>query len=145
MKKSNKTLVCAAILGVSVLGGSAARAAEQANIQSGKWELTMSMEIEGQPSTPPTVFTKCEKALELKSPEAMMGRAQRDGKCKFSNVKTASDKMSWAFTCSNGAQGSGEAIYAGTTYESTMHLNIVRPKGTTKMTQHIKGKRVGDC
>ncbi len=145
MKRTTTALACAAILGVACLGGPAAQAADHAKIQPGKWELTISTQMDGQEPMAPAVFTKCQQAVDLQSPEAMMARAQRNGKCQIADLKTASDKMSWTFSCSNGAKGQGAMTYSGATYESTMHITVERPKGTVKMTQHIKGKRLGDC
>lgn len=142
MKKSTTALVCAATL---LLSGSAAWAAAAFNFHPGNWQVTISTEMEGQPSMQPMTVTKCERAQEVPTPEAMIAKMQKSSKCQASEVKVNSDKASWTFTCQNGAKGAGEMLFAADTYESTMHMSMATKKGPMKMTQHVKGKRIGDC
>jgi hypothetical protein len=143
VKKTMSALVCATFL---FAYGSAAWAADRINIQPGKWQLTVSMEMEGQPERPAQILTKCEQAKDIPTPETLMGKTQHSTQCKASDFKTTRDKASWTFACQNGAKGTGEIVYAGDTYAFTMHMSTISPrKGEMKMTQHINGKRIGDC
>jgi hypothetical protein len=141
VKKSTITLVCAATL----LSGAAVWAAAGFNFHPGKWQLTMATEMEGQPPMQPMIVTKCEQAQEAATPEALIAKLHKSSKCQASDVKISSDKGSWSFTCQNGAKGTGEMVFATDTYESTMHMSMVTKKGPMKVTQHVKGKRIGDC
>jgi hypothetical protein len=142
VKKSTTVLACAATLLVS---GSAAWAAGHFNFHPGNWEVSVTSAMEGQPPMQPMTSTRCEKAQDVSTPEAMIAKMQKSGMCQASDVKATTDKASWTFTCKNGAKGAGELVYAGDSYESTMHMSLVTKKGPMKMTQHIKGKRIGNC
>jgi hypothetical protein len=145
VKKSLSAFVCATSL-FAYGSASSAWAADRINIQPGKWQLTVSMEMEGQPQRPPQVLTKCEQAQDIPTPETLMGKTQHSTVCKSSDFRTTRDKASWTFACQNGAKGSGEIVYGGDTYAFTMHMSMQdKKRGEMKMTQHINGKRLGAC
>jgi Protein of unknown function (DUF3617) len=145
-----KTLLCAsAILGGVLAGGRAASAADHPNVQPGNWEITISMEMPGMPARPAMTNTHCIKPDQVKDSQSFADSMQertRDRKCKFSDFKLESDKLSYSFTCESGATGTSELVFGGTTYEGTTKITVPgRGNGPMTMTQHFKAKRVGDC
>jgi hypothetical protein len=141
-------VLCApAILGVAV---AAANAADRINLQPGNWEISITNEMEGMASMsmPPMTVTHCIKSEEVKDPRSFVDAMQkRNGKCTLSELKQEGDKWSWNFACENGPSGTTEYLFGGTSYEATSKISVpAKDKhGAMKMTQHIKGKRLGDC
>ncbi len=144
-----EALLCAsAILGAVLGAGRAANAADHPNIQPGSWEITMSMEIPGMPARPATTSSHCIKPDHVKDSQSFAESMQERnrGKCKFSDIKAASDKLSYSFVCESGATGTSELVFGGTTYEGTNKMTVPgRGSGPMTITQHIKAKRIGDC
>jgi Protein of unknown function (DUF3617) len=144
-----KTLLCAsAILGGALAGSRAANAADHPNIQPGSWEITISMEMPGMPARPAMTNTHCIKPDHVKDSQSFADSMQERnrGKCKVSDLKLESDKLSYSFACESGATGTTEMVFGGTTYEGTNKITVTgRGNGPMTMTQHFKGKRVGDC
>lgn len=147
--RSFKTLLCAtAIAGAVLAGGRAARAADHPNIQPGNWEITTSMEMPGMPMPPARPITRCIKPDEIKDNQSFADsmQARNKGKCKISDVKFESDKLSYSFTCDSGASGNSEILFGGTTYEGTTKMTIPgHGNGPMTMTNRFKAKRLGDC
>ncbi|HVT59709.1 MAG TPA: DUF3617 family protein [Thermoanaerobaculia bacterium] len=97
---------------------------------------------------PPIKVTHCIKADQYKDTQSFADDAQkRNGKCKISDVKHEGDKVSWSYACESGPSGSSEYAFSGTSYEGTNTASVPgsAKHGAMKMTQHIKGKRLGDC
>lgn len=144
-----KTLLCAsAILAGALAGSRAAGAADHPNIQPGNWEITISMEMPGMPARPAMTNTHCIKPDQIKDSQSFADSMQDKtrGKCKVSDLKFDSDKLSYSFACEGGATGTSELVFGGTTYEGTNKITVPgRGNGPMTMTQHFKAKRVGDC
>jgi len=144
-----ETILCAsAMLAATLAGGRAANAADHPNLQPGSWEISISMEMAGLPPRPPMTTTSCIKPEQVKDHESFAESMQKrgSGKCKISDLKFESDKLSYGFACEGGGSGSTELSFAGTSYEGTTKITVTgRGNAPMSMTQHIKGKRVGDC
>jgi hypothetical protein len=146
---SFKTLLCAsALLGAVLAGGRAADAADHPNIQPGNWEITTSMEIAGMPPRPAMTNSHCIKPDHLRDSQSFADSIQESkrGKCKVSDLKLESDKLSYSIACESGATGTSELVFAGTSYEGTNKMTVPgHGNGPMTITQHIKAKRIGDC
>jgi hypothetical protein len=156
--RSSKTLLSASaaigVIGVMALigamaAGRAAYAADHPNLQPGKWETSLTMDMPGMPARPAITTTHCVKPDEVKDNQSVAERMQANskGKCKVSDVKFEGDKLSYSFTCDTGASGTTELVFGGTTYEGTTKIAI-SGRGNApamSMTQHFKSKRLGDC
>jgi len=144
-----KALFCAtAILGAVLAGGRAASAADHPNVQPGNWEITVSMEMAGMPPRPAMTSSHCIKPDHVKDSQSFADSMQERnrGKCKVSDLKLESDRLSYSFACDSGATGTSEIVFGGTTYEGTNKMTVPgRGNGPMTITQHIKGKRIGDC
>jgi len=56
--------------------------------------------------------------------------------------------MTWSIQCSDqqASKGTGEMVLNGDSYDGTMKITGADSRrGEMQMTQHIKGKRLGDC
>jgi hypothetical protein len=133
----------------AMAAGRAAYAADHPNLQPGKWETSLTMDMPGMPARPAITTTHCVKPDEVKDNQSVAERMQANskGKCKVSDVKFEGDKLSYSFTCDTGASGTTELVFGGTTYEGTTKISI-SGRGNApamSMTQHFKSKRLGDC
>jgi len=144
-----EVLLCAtAILAAVLAGGRAANAADHPNVQPGNWEITVSMEMPGMPPRPAMTSNRCIKPDHVKDSQSFADSMQERnrGKCKVSDLKLESDKLSYSFACDSGATGTSEILFGGTTYEGTNKMTVPgHGNGPMTITQHIKGKRIGDC
>ena len=114
------------------------------NMQEGKWEITMAMEVEGVPfPMPPMKHTQCitKKDLEDNKKTLPSGSNKKDD-CEVKDMKTAGNTTTWSLVCKDGTRGTGEITYKGTTYTSTMKL--VTSDGA-RTTNKITARRIGDC
>lgn len=139
-----------------LLAGAAAFAAhttyaaddDTVHVVPGNWETVTTTEVPGMPPRPPMTLTHCVKPDDIKSPRAFIEkRMQQNTKCTFPELHLANDHLTYSITCENGASGSGEVTFGGTSYESsgkfTMPPQGNRPAMT--ITTHTKGRRTGDC
>jgi len=153
--RTSKTLLyTSAIIAALAVGAATgtANAADHPNLQPGSWETSMTMEMAGMPAgmpaRPPITTTHCIKADQIKDNQSLADSMQTNSKskCKVTDVKFESDKLSYSFTCDSGASGTSELVFGGTTYEGTTKISVPgHGNGPMTMTQHFKSKRVGDC
>lgn len=144
-----KTLLWAsATLAAALAAGRAANAADHPNLQPGNWETSFTMEMAGMPPRPAITSTHCIKADQVRDSKSFAEHMQEHnkGKCQVSDLKLDSDKLSYSFACENGASGTTELAFGGTTYEGTTKMSIPGHGGAPMtMTQRFKSKRIGDC
>jgi len=125
------------------------------NMRPGLWEMTLQTQMQGMEGAPMGIqgmtgampaFThrQCITAKDL------VPRTQRPGEqCKVSTQKIKGNTVTWQVQCdSQGMKttGSGRVTYSGTSYNGTIDMQMTGgPMGTMKMSQVIRGKRIGDC
>jgi hypothetical protein len=125
-------------------------AAEPTHMHPGKWEISMELEMEGMPPAAnhgPRVVTQCLKAEDVKDAKSIAEANQKNRQgCTVSEPKWDGNKLSYSVACANGTTGHTEMTYEGDSYEGTGVMTVNSPQGgSMKVTQHIKGKRIGDC
>src|SRR5258705_8719900 len=101
MKKLAALLVCAGLAGPAFADGK--------SLQSGKWEVSVTMEMEGMGKMPPMTNTKCMSADQVKSPEAIVAAMQQKQRqdCAFKDVKIAGSTITWTMVCKGKGSGTG--------------------------------------
>lgn len=115
------------------------------NMQEGKWELTMAMQVEGVPfPMPPIKYTQCFTKEDVKDGNKTLpaGSDKKKDNCKVEDVKASSNSTTWKMVCKDGTTGSGKITYKGSSYTSTMTLVA---KNGGKTVNNIKAKRLGAC
>ncbi|MFO7861380.1 MAG: DUF3617 family protein [Desulfosalsimonas sp.] len=116
------------------------------NIKEGQWEITTDLEIPGMSSDMPQqsfTHTECLNNDDY-VPQGSQNKGA-GGDCEIKNVRTSGDTVSWTMHCNTGQgnmDGEGTITYRGDTFEGT--INTVM-QGGMKMTQHLQGRRIGDC
>lgn len=136
------TVLCSA----GLLADAPAAHAKGVNVNPGKWETTIEVDIQGQlpGKDRPTHTTKCIKPEDVKEPEAVAQAQQKDKRCTSTVVSATADHVAWTYQCPNGS-GSGDFVYAGDSYEATFESTAHRGDRDVKTTTHLKAKRIGDC
>lgn len=112
-------------------------------MRDGMWEITSKMEMPGMPmEMPATVVKHCYTKEEVKDQKKAIAS---DKDCTVSNLETSGDKATWQMKCTGQHAGtfSGETVFSGDSYDSTMKMNS-DGKGRS-MTMKIKAKRIGNC
>ncbi len=115
------------------------------NMQEGKWEITMKMDMQGMPmAMPPMKHTQC-----LTKKDMVPQKQEKNRDCKIISSKISGDTLTWVMQCSdkNGThESNGRITYKGNSFDGVINMTITEPKhGKSKITQHISGKRIGDC
>ena len=144
-----------------IVAGFASLVAQSGLRRDGRWEISTEMAMPAMPNMPnmpagmmmpPMKSTQCITKEDAADPnKALPTPPQRAGgppaDCKASNQKVEGNKVTWAMTCTgaNPMNGTGEVIYAGDTYTSTMVMNMARGGQMMAMTMKSTGKRLGDC
>jgi hypothetical protein len=114
------------------------------NMQDGKWEITTNVEMKGMPPMPPTKFTQC-----ITRKDAIPQKPENNQDCKVTNNKVSGDTVTWSMQCKSkeGTMDSnGKITYKNDTFDGIVNMNMDGPKtGKMQMTQHMSGKRIGNC
>jgi hypothetical protein len=149
-----RTVTIAAVMGIS-----AALAAQELRMD-GRWEVKTEMSMQGMPAgmnMPATTTTQCvtkEEATDVsKAIQPPAGRGGQQSDCKMTDHKISGNKITYTMTCTTpqAMTATGEAVYTGDTYTSTMTMNMSMPGrggGAAQpvvMTTKATGKRLGDC
>lgn len=132
--------LCAVVF--SILLPAAVYAAE--GIRPGMWEITSTMDMPGMPmKMPPTSVKHCYTKDEVKDQKKMINR---DKDCTVTDLKSSGNKVAWKMKCTGKNPGtfSGETVFSGDSYESSMTMESEGGKGST-VNMKVKGKRVGNC
>jgi hypothetical protein len=111
-----------------------------ANMQEGKWEMTIRTEMTGMPGMIPAMtYTNC-----LTKDDMNPQKKESSQDCRQTSSQLDGDTYTWDMECTSSgrtAKSSGNITYKGTTLDGTI---VVTTQGMT-MTQKITGKRIGDC
>lgn len=117
------------------------------NVREGQWEMTMKMEMDGQPMPMPAQTVKYCVTKENLVPKAE--RPEQSAHCTKVEPKVSGDTVSWSAVCKQSGQtieSAGRIAYKGDTFtgeiESTMTGDGGQP---TKMRQVMSGRRIGEC
>ena len=138
-----------ALIGLFCLCYAGAALAEP-NIREGLWEITIKMEMAGNPGDtfPPTTQTLC-LTDKNKLPELL----QQDQACQITDTKTQGNEASWKMKCRSQANlitGSGKITYKGDRFDGIIHIRMQQAEAEPqaapmKLTQHIQGRYSGKC
>ncbi len=110
-------------------------------MRDGYWELITTMEMPGMPvKMAPTKVKHCYSKEDVKDQKKTI---TTDKNCTVTDLKQSGNKVSWKMKCTGKNAGvfSGETVYRGDAYDSTMKMQA---QGQT-MNMKVKAKRLGDC
>jgi len=115
------------------------------NMQDGMWEMTMKMEMPGMPmEMPPMKFNQC-----LTKKDMVPQKKEKNEDCKMISTKVDGNTVTWVVQCRTKegiVDSTGKITYAGNSFSGVMKM-VMNTKDTGKMeiTQHMSGRRIGDC
>jgi hypothetical protein len=123
------------------------------NMKPGLWEITTTVDMPNMPGMPmamqPMTRTQCYTQKDVDDAKKVAPNGSRKGEdCELKDHKVTGNKVTWRVQCQGkrAASGTGEMVLKGDSYDGTIKVTSVDPRrGEMHMTQHIKGKRVGDC
>lgn len=110
-------------------------------MREGNWELLTTMEMPGMPfSIPPTKIEHCYTREDVKDQKKAIST---DKNCTVTELKQTGNKVTWKMKCTgkNSGDFSGETVFKGDTFDSTMKMET---QGQA-MNMKIKAKRLGNC
>jgi len=110
-------------------------------MRDGYWEMISTMDMPGMPmQMPPTTIKHCYTKEDVKDPKKTV---TTDKNCTVTDLKQSGNKVTWKMKCTgkNAGDFSGETIYKGDAYDSTMKMES---QGRT-MNMKVKAKRLGNC
>ena len=110
-------------------------------MREGYWELITTMEMPGMPmKMAPTKMKHCYSKEDVKDQKKSIST---DKNCTVTDLKQSGNKVTWKMKCTgkNAGDFSGETVYKGDTYDSTMKMQT---QGQT-MNMKVNAKRLGNC
>jgi hypothetical protein len=110
-------------------------------MRDGYWELITTLEMPGMPmKIAPTTMKHCYTKEDVKDQKKTISA---DKNCTVTDLKQSGNKVSWKMKCTgkNAGDFSGETIYKGDAYDSTMKMHS---QGQT-MNMKVNAKRLGNC
>lgn len=110
-------------------------------MRDGYWELTTTMDMPGMPvKMAPTKVKHCYTKEDVKDQKRVLST---DKSCTVTDLKQSGNKVSWKMKCTGENAGvfSGETVFKGDAYDSTMKMQT---QGQT-MNMKVKAKRLGNC
>jgi hypothetical protein len=117
------------------------------NVREGQWEMTMKMEMDGQPMPMPAQTVKYCVTKENLVPKAE--RAEQSANCTKVEPKVSGDTVSWSAVCKESGQtidSRGAITYKGDTFTGEINSTMTADGGQPmKMKQVMSGRRIGDC
>lgn len=132
------TTVRGFLAGFVILAGSSCLAESKPNLQEGLWEVTSEMEMMGM-AMPAMKHNQC-----ITRENAVPDSAQQNQECKLIKTAVNGDTVSWNMVCESSEGKSslaGEITYHGDTFKGTLKID----KQGMEMTQHMSGRRIGEC
>lgn len=129
------------LLAAAVALIAAPAAAETVNMQPGKWEGKVEVNMPGMPTGPGKPFTQCVTEEDLGDPADML--AQNDG-CQVVQSDHSDDVFTYELDCGESVM-TGRIAYHGDSYEGsgTMVMNAGGQRMEATMT--MEGRRLGAC
>jgi hypothetical protein len=110
-------------------------------MREGYWELITVMDMPGMPvKMAPTKVKHCYTKEDVKDQKKTIST---DKNCTVTDLKQTGNKVTWKMKCTgkNAGTFSGETVYKGDAYDSTMKM---QSQGQT-MNMKVNAKRLGAC
>ena len=116
------------------------------DMRDGLWEITVKTDMPGMPMQMPAMtHTQCITKKDL-----IPQKPEKNQDCKIINSKTSGNTVSWTIQCRDKdgttTESSGKVTYKKDKFDGTIDMTVNQPgQGKMKMTQHMSGKRIGEC
>jgi hypothetical protein len=131
------------IAAIALLGMPAAWA--QNDLQEGLWEVSVTMEMGGQPaSAKPFVMRQC---IAQTTAQDVMAKLVGAGNCSTGNLKQDGNRATWTVTCTTPVEldAEGSATFGRDTFDGSMSGQIGMSNQKLPFSQNFTARRVGAC
>jgi len=88
--------------------------------------------------------SRTDKVMKCLTREDPVPKTEKDKDCKIVKQKVTGNKVSWRMECKK-AEGEGEILYSGTTYNGFFKMKTVEEGQTMTMNMKLAGKYLGPC
>jgi Protein of unknown function (DUF3617) len=88
--------------------------------------------------------SRTDKVMKCLTREDPVPKTEKDKNCKIVKQKVTGNKVSWRMECKK-AEGEGEILYSGTTYNGFFKMKTVEEGQTMTMNMKLAGKYLGPC
>jgi hypothetical protein len=132
-------LLCAVLLAPQWARG-------QDQLREGLWEITVRMEIAGQPaSAEPLVVRQCINQQSAQDLVAQLTGAP--GGCQVSDLRQEGNRARWNLTCSGQIEltGTGDITVNAAGFDGTLNATIGMGGTSLPIMQTFGARRVGEC
>jgi hypothetical protein len=123
----------------------AGAALAQENIREGLWEISVRMDMGGQPaSAEPMVLRQC---ITRQSAQGLMSQLTGGGGCEVSGFQQDGNRARWNLSCSGQMtiDGTGEVTVLNERFDGTLNVQVGMGGQSIPMVQHFTARRVGEC
>jgi len=114
-----------------------------AEIRTGLWQITMTVNMTGMPAAiPPQTQQECLSA------ENMVPQTANAQGCEVRSNGARGNRMEWTMACDtpNGkAKGSGYMEFNGDSMQGSIEMVMNGPAGPLNVVTALSGRRLGDC
>lgn len=115
------------------------------NMHEGMWEMTVKTDMPGMRfEMPPMKFNQC-----MTRKDAVPQRRERNEDCKITSTKIEGNTVHWVVQChtkDGTIDSNGRITYSGNSFDGVIKAIVNNGKsGKMEMTQHMSGRRIGDC
>ncbi len=126
-------------------------AGEHVNMKSGFWELSVTLEMDGQVASPSNTLNHCYTNEYIQNeimtlPYTSMPRDKDN--CTETDLYRSGDTITWRQECRGDEpmRGNGRITYQVISFNAVIENNFVAPEGKViLLISRIKGRRIGDC
>ena len=123
----------------------AAAGVARADVQEGKWEMTVTTQIEGMPGAmAPVTQSKCISKEDARDPSRLIGTGAG---CQFANKRDSGSEITFDVACTGQVpmNGSGKVRYSAQTFDGTVEIAADMGNQRLMTRSQIAGRRLGDC
>jgi len=114
------------------------------DLEPGKYEITIRMEVPGMPGgMPPQTMTQC-----LNEQHPVPGSSFDPQGCKMTDMRTQGNTVSYMITCNQPgmeAEITGEMFFKGDSFDGSTKTIMGPEAGGMNLITLVTGKRIGKC
>ncbi|MGB7629909.1 MAG: DUF3617 family protein [Candidatus Deferrimicrobium sp.] len=111
------------------------------DMKEGEWEVSTETTMKMGAMSMPSQASKSTYCLTREDP---VPKSDKDKECRIVKQKITGNKVSWGMECKK-AEGEGEILYSGTTYNGFFKMKTVEEGQTMTMNMKLAGKYLGPC
>lgn len=131
--------VCAALLSPTLVHA-------ETHLQEGLWEVTVQMDVGGQPATATPLVTR--QCITQQSAQDLINQlAGTSGGCEVANLQQEGAEASWHLSCNGQVEvrGNGQLTMTSNGFDGSLDAMVGMAGQSVPVHQTFSARRVGDC